>query len=665
MGQGIGLTSSSKKPADLSDARSISAELQLQLPGELVEIVGKRLRVEAAIAQLDTGDVLCHLRVSALTPGDKTIVRYELEAPPSRALASNLAALISRAKDKNLPGETVIQSIREYLHPGSTLHFKKIEPERNPFVTPPMERTIPEFEEFAQNPEVMDTAFSVERDIPGARVKATATLFPHNRYTVIEASTFPNNGTQTPTVERFKVRCPDSFWDRPRTTAEVIAALHVATWEAMDTLSTQGATKARRACLNPELDERLMRGMVNAPTCNTIATLPSGARVLLEEGDRIACVRIESSDDEPATAMFWRICGQEGILLANDPKLITTRSAVEALVEGDLNQRLKAISKLDRLEQAFPIPTPRGTSPVYPFETPSLEQIVGFETSEMLSRLRGTKTEVMPPNSQPLILDLLQGIHSIQLSPENSTHSDHSPQDPKHLFFGFRSDGALKVTIMSPLQNYLETLIPATYFEDSVRREDVVERLAMLYDRQTSEALLELRQEIEILSLQSDGERCDSTNLRPPAQRFPSVENGALAEALGVAADIALIYKTDAKGFISDIHLNFIDPHRCEVVVGGDDMEPHEFTMHLHTSEFGVHAIDLNYSERNEKYRRRFTLESPITIVEGRTVLATIFKHLQDLKVARMVTTLDAEQPLTNTSLFRYLQECEERFAES
>lgn len=664
MRPGSQLTTHSHMPEDFSDQRSISGELQLKLPGELVEIEGNRLRIEAVIARLDIGDVLRHLCIAALTPGHKNIVRYELDTLPSGALASNLAALISRAKDKNVPAETVMQSIQECLQNGGPFFFRKIEPDRNPLVMPSMERMIPDFDKFARNPLLMDTSFSVERDVPGAHIKAVATLFPLNRYTLIEVHTFSTRAPTTPQIGRFKVRSPESFWEKPRTTEAVIAALHSATWAAMDTIISKGAESARRESLDPELDNRLIQGVVNAASCDTAHILPSGARILLEEGDRLVCVRIESSDEAASTAVFWRIFGQEALFVANEPKLITARSAVEALAEGDLLQRFKAIQTLDRLEQAYTAQMPAGAFTVEPFQTISLEQLVGFQTAQTLTELRRTKTEVVSPNSPMLILDILAGIQSIQLSPRETAHSEHVPQDPNYLFFGFRSDGALKITVISPLQNYVETILPASHFEESPSREKVVERLASLFNRNTSRDFMTLRREIESLSLRRNGDSCDSTKLRPAVQRFPSIENKVLANALDTAADIALVYKTDAKGSINDIHVNFADTTQCELVVSGDENIFREPSMHLHTSEFGVHAIDLLTVEDNQRQQHRFTLESPITIPEGREVLATIFNLLRTLKRETRVNSPAAEIPLRSTPLFKYLQECEERFSE-
>ena len=656
------LTTQSHTPEDFSELGSICAELQLKLPGELVEIEGKRIRIEAVIARLDIGDVLRHLCVAALTPGQKNIVRYELDTPPSGALSSNLAAIVSRAKDKNAPAETVLQSIQECLQSAGSFFFKKIEPERDPFVMPSMERRIPDFEKFARNPLSMDTTFSVERELHGAHLRALATLFPQQRYTLIEAFTFPKGDTPTPPACKFKVRCPEHFWEKPRSTEEVIAALHSATWTAMDTVTSRGALVARRQSRNPELDNRLLHGVINPTTCDTIHTLASGARVLLEEGDSLACVRIESYDDDHSSAAFWRIVGQQGLLLADDPKLITTRSAVEALVEGDVHQRIKAFQTLDRLEQAHPAPKAQGSYTVDPFQVPSLDQVTGFETAQFLSRLHRINVHVMIPNSEMLLLDLLDGIHSIQLSPKDPGHSKEVPQDPKHLFFGFRSDGALKVTVISPLQNHLETLVPTTYFHEERSQEATIERLANLFNKQTSRAFNELRREIESLSLHSRGESCNSTKLRPAATRFPSIGNETLERALDTAAEVALVYEGDVPASISDVHIIFHDTTGCEMVVASKFANP-PIRMHLHTSEFGIQAIDLYSVEQNQKRRHRFSLASPITLPEGREVLTAMFKllHAPTGDASNRSTTV---QTLNNTLLFQYLRQCEERFAE-
>ena len=655
------LTSHIQTPEGVSDPSSICAELQLMLPGELVEIEGKRLRIEAVITRLDIGDVLRHLRIAALTPGQKNIVRYELDTPPSGALASNLAAIISRAKDRGAPAETVVRSIQECLQSAGSLSFKQIEPEKNPFVNPSMERMIPDFGKFARNPLAMDTTFSVERELNGSLVRAVATLYPQQRYTLIEATTFPKGGTTTLPACKFKVRCEEHFWETPRTTEEVVAALHSATLKAMDTLTSDGARAARRQTLDPELDYRLLHGNVNPSTCDTKYTLPSGARVLLEEGNCLACVRLESSEDENSTAFFWRIESPQGLLLANDPRLITTRSAVNALVEGDVYEKLKAIQTLDRLEEAHPAPNPGDLNSVPPFQVLSLEQVAGFRTARMLSHLHRSNVHVMAPNSEMLVLDILDGIHSIQLSPKSHAHSEENPQDPQYLFFGFRSDGALKVTVRSPLHNHLETIVPASYFEGKRSREITIKRLANLFNQQTSETFRQLRQKIEALSRYSTGEVCDSMKLRPSESQFPPIKKELLNLALDTAADIARVYESDVPASISDVQIIFNNPTCCELVVAGK-FANQSVHMCLHTSEFGVHAIDLYTMEQNRKHRHRFTLASPITLPEGREVLSTMFKLLHGRERGKSTNGPSVPPILKNTRLFKYLKECEERF---
>jgi hypothetical protein len=651
-------------PQQISDAHSdwgsICAELQTRLPAEIIELEGRRLRIEAVIAKLDIGDVVRHLCVNVLTPGHKNIVRYELATPPSESVASQLAALISGAKNRNDPAEGVIARIHDCLEKGGPHYFKKLAPERNPYLVAPMKREIPDFEVFAKNPLSMDSAFSVDQEIKGERIRAIATIQPDLRYTLLEASSYPTDGAPIPPAFKFKVRCPATFWDRPRSKEETMAALHSATFEAMHTLTTLGTAQAALALRDPNIDARLQQGIVNPATCDTLHILPSGARVLLEEGDSLACVRVECSASDHSPAFFWRIAASQGLLLEDDPRLITARSAVQNIIDGDWNHRSSAIKTLNRLVNGALNNFPE-TTWTPPYHVPSFANLTDHALTEALRHLSRSKVRVVSPSSDLLILDLLQGFRSIKLDFKDPGHSRRNPQDPDTLFLGFRDDGALKIVITSPFNNYLETVVPPSYFQKHATLEQTVRSLATLFDRQSDAGFMELRREIERLSTYTKGAVSASCRVyRDGRNRFPATSHTELNKALDTAAELALVYEADVPhSSLSEVRMLLDKPSYCEMVVAKNFTIPAAMML-LRVSESGVHRIDLSTPFGN---RHPFHFATPLSLPEGREVITKLFRMLQALPCYEQAPQPGTADPISSTPLFAYLRNCEVRFA--
>lgn len=643
-----------------SDWASICAELQTRLPAEIVELESHRIRVEAVIAKLDIGDVVRHLCVQVLTPGHKSIVRYELDALLSESVASQLAAIISGAKDRNDAAEIVIPRIHECLQKAGPYFFKTLAPEKNPYLSAPMKREIPDFEIFAKNPLSMDSAFSVDRVVHGERIRAIATVRPERRYTLLEASSYPSDGSPIPPSIKFKVRCPATFWQQPRSEEETMAALHSATFEAMHTLTSLGTAQALPLLRDADIDTRLQQGVVDRATCEIVHTLPSGARILFEEGDSLACVRIECSGSDDTAAFFWRIGASQGLLVEDDPRLITARSAVQSMIEGDWNRRGTAIKTLNRLVNGASnnLPEVSWTPPYY---VPSFTELTDYDLSSAVQHLSRSKVRVVNPSSELLILDLLQGFRSIKLEFKDPGHSRRTPQDPDTLFFGFRDDGTLKVVATSPFNNYLETMVPPSYFRKHTPLEDTVRKLATLFDRQTDEGFMELRREMERLSNYSKGAVSASCKIfRDPRNRFPATSNNELNSALDTAAELALVYEADVPhASLSEIKMFLNNPGYCEMVVGKNFTIPAAM-MHLCVTESGVQRIELSTPFGN---RYPFSFETPLSLPEGREVVTRMFRMLQSLPSYDRVPRAGTPDLIASTSLFAYLRECERRFA--
>jgi hypothetical protein len=644
------------------DWSSVFAELHTKLPGEIVAIESARIRVEAVIAGLDIGNVLRHLTISARTPAQKEIVRYELDTITSGSLASNLAAVLFRAKDRDTPAEKVVEGIAECLHRAEHFTMKKIVAEPNPWVQLSMHRLVPDFEEFARNPLSIDLTFALDRKSEDTEVRAVARLFPERGYTVVRSSSSPAHDTSLSSNLTFKVRCAPEFWNTNKPQKEVIYALHVATCKAMDAILIAGPKEAAKTFGDSGTDARLEKGIVESSTCHTLHVLPSGARVMLEEGDSVACVRIEASSSEESASAFWRITSPDGLLLPDDPRLITANSAVGSLIEGDPRRRLEAIKTLDRIANADSDKLSIEGRRVPPFSTISAEDLLGEELSESLSRYRRVTVKTLAPSSDLAILDLLDGFQSVSICHRDLAHTQMNPQDPDYLVLGFRGDGSLKITLKTPLRNYLDIVVSPDYFDEVESREDCVMRLAHMFDEQTRESLLALRAEIEDLARRGSREVAASRALRPPGAHLPYVRDRALNKALDTAADIALFYEADAPGSVSDLQVLFPHTTMCEMVIANNQVTPN-LKMHMLISPSGISGIDVYVNEAPMPKRYPFSFLTPISKLEGRQVIISIFKLFLSAgddapRSSRVLATPVAEGPL-----FKYLRECVDRFA--
>ena len=657
MDRGIQAAAPRQRSEDVSDWNPICSELK-NLKGDLLNVEGGRLRIEAVVTNNDSGDVVRHLCVHALTPSHKDIVRYELDSRPPEQVASQLAGLVSDAQDSNTPAEKVINSIQSCLEKSGPYLFKALEPEKDPFRDTPMERKIPDFEGYVKNPLLMDSSFSVDRDLEGEHIRADATLYPELRYTHLAAYSFPHDGSPTPPPIHFKVRPPREFWKKPYSKEDLVAALHLATFEAMDVLVSKGTARASLLLQDPDIDARLKRGIVDPVMCSTIKKLAHGGRIMVEEGDTLACVRIESSPTELATACTWRIVSAEGPLLPNDPRLLDAHKAVLSLVGGKAHEQRAAIHRLNKLDSLAVepiVPTRHQASLIADITTPEL--------AKELSSLSRSKVRVVKPSTDVIILDLLQGFRSVALDFRDPGHSRMNPHDPDTIFFGFRGDGALKVFITSPLNNHLEALVPGRYFKEQASIEETVLRLAKLFNRQSKAGFRELRRQLDTIARLSEGEgRPSSMALRDSRMLFPPIDNQALNDAFETAAELALVYEADVPlSSLSEVKLFADDPLLCEMVVARNSANA-PASMHLLVSEWGVHGIDLR-SAAGGHYT--FTLETPLALPEGREILTKLFRLLRILPPHKPVARWTTGDPIIFTPLFEYLRECERRFASS
>lgn len=649
-------------PEHNSEWASVCAELQTKLPGELLEIESKRIRVEAVVAKLDIGNVLRHLTITARTPAEKEIVRYELESPTSGGLASNLAATLLRARDRKTPAEEVVRAISECLQRSGPYRMKKVTAETNPWIRLSMERAVPDFEEFARNPLSIDMTFTLERTTKSSRIRAVATLLPERGYTVVQAFTYPKGESSLPPSRTFKVRCQQELIRTSLSQEQIIAALHGVTWDAMDAVLDKGATQAANLFRSPEIDARLERGEINPTNCHWYHVLPSGARIMIEEGDSVACIRIEGSNAQKSGAAFWRITSPLGLLLPDNPRLITADSAVGSLIEGDPRQKLDAIKTLDRMVNADTDKlSPEGRR-IPPFTTAPIQTILGHDLTRTLSRLSRSAVRPLPPTTEYAILDLLDGFQSVYLTHRDTAHKRMYPQDPDYITFGFRNDGGLKITARNALRNHLDVVVPTSYFNKHEDRESCVERLARLFNSQTRESFMRLRAEMEELNRRAPNQVVASRELRSRHSRFPATSNTALNDALDTASEIALVYEADASASISDVEMYFRAHGVCEMALSNTNASPPS-RMRLHIAKEGIVEIHLSPAGQSFGPPYEFHFLTPISLPEGREVLTQLFRLFQSCPQEASLSTRTRGPSLLSTPLFRYLRECEERFA--
>ncbi|MEY4669632.1 MAG: hypothetical protein RL518_2331 [Pseudomonadota bacterium] len=649
---------------DASEWACIRAELQTKLPGEIIEIESKRIRIEAVIAQLDTGSALRHLTITAMTPAQKEIVRYELDTLGSAPLASELASGLSRAKKANRDAEAVVRSIAQCLKRHGPYLMRKVTSEPNPWVQRCMERSVPDFEKFARNPLSIDMTFTLDHTVKSARLQAVATLMPKRRYTLVQAFSFPNGTSSIPLSRAFKVRCPAEFWQKNHTRSEIVTALHVATLDAMKTIIAKGPDRAALTFRNEDLDTRLEKGEIDPEKCPVSYNFKNGARIMLEEGDAIACIRIEASQLEESASAFWRIISPLGPLLPDNPRLINSRRAVKNLVVGDPWQKLDAIKTLDRMANADTDRLSPYGRRIPPFSALPIESLLGPSLTRALKRLPRCTVRPLPPTSEYAILDLLDGFQSVYLSHRDPAHKRMHPQDPDCLTFGFRADGALKITLRNALRNYLDVAVKPQYFNEHEGRDQCVVRLGRLFNQQTRESFTMLRREIEKLEVFAVRSVVASQALRPPSAKLPSTTNIPLNQALDTAAELALLFEADASASISDIQIVSQDHKACVMSLANTHANP-PVQMHLQVSVDGVFGIELLSLGVSPSHRHHFSFLTPISLPEGREVLSRLFQLFRKRPDPTIPSTQALAPSLTGTPLFKYLQECEVRFAVS
>ena len=173
---------------------------------------------------------------------------------------------------------------------------------------------------------------------------------------------------------------------------------------------------------------------------------------------------------------------------------------------------------------------------------------------------------------------------------------------------------------------------------------------------------MKLRSEMERLARFASREIISSTALRAAESQFPTTTDTSVNQALDTASEIALVYEADASASISDVQMMFSPIGACDMVLTNTRSNP-PIRMRLHVIEEGISGIDLLTLGQTPGPRHSFQFLTPISLPEGRSVLTQLFRSFQATPQDTAPSLRALAPSLTGTPLFRYLQECQERFA--
>ncbi len=621
----------------------IAHELISHLRSDYVKLTGSRVAVEAVISSTVEGEAVTSLDVAALTPKGKEIVRYKLAPRPMGALASDLAATISSAQLAAMPTEQLVSAIARLVDIDGSHYFVHNIPPTAVEASTTMHRVIPSFSAFARDPRTMDGQFIADRVVGDTRIRAKAKLFPDFKEAVIEANAFSHASTQASVSHAFKVRCPDSFWKQPKTTAEITAELMKVTWEAMDSITTEGPAVAHKRFSSPQIDDRIAHGVINPRTAEKNLELRSGARVLLEVGDSVACIATQAVGSEDSTMFSWVIAAKNGALSPEDTRLITARAAVEKLAYGSSKERKNAIATLDLMAHKA-------------FKTPSLESVVGYELADSLrQQLNNSIARVGDPRSEARILDNLDGIQHIELVFRDPAYSRRRPQDPWLMSLGFGQDGELKVELFNPLGNHLSALLPAETVNNHGGVEQLSGLLTGLFDKQTTGSFLQLRAVTEDLAIEGGGGFSDPERTLDPSKRMPSTRDVASNRAYDIVAELAKVYQSVTGASISEIQVTRRPTNQYDVAFC-NQVGKNKVQLHLNVLPAGISRVELIHDTSGAHEAESFAFTPPLRLPQDQGELTRMFEDFNSIIAADDDATTSPLPNLTSTRLYTRLK---------
>ena len=621
----------------------ITHELISHLRSDFVKLTGARVAVEAVISSTAEGDAVTSLHVAALTPVGKEIVRYKLAPRPTGALACELAATISSAQLTAMPVDRLVSCIANLVDIHGSHYFVHNIPPIAIESSTAMHRIIPSFSAFARDPKTMDGQFIAERIVGDTRIRARARLYPEFKEAVIEANAYSHTAASTATVSHaFKVRCPDAYWRHSKTTAEVTAELMKLTWEALDAITADGPAAAHKKFSSPNIDDRIAHGVINPQTAEKNLHLPSGARVLLEVGDSVACIATQALGFEDSTMFSWVIAAKNGALSPEDTRLITARAAVEKLAFGTTKERKNAIATLDLMAHKA-------------FKTPALESVVGYELADSLRHLNNTIARVGDPRSEARILDNLDGIQHVELVFRDPAYSRRRPQDPWLMSLGFGQAGDLKVELYNPLGNHLSVLLRAETVQSNGGIDTLSRQLVNLFDRQTAVGFVRLRALIEDLSSNLVTPSIDPERLLDDSKRMPLTRDIGSNRAYEIVAELAKVYQSVTGASISEVQVGRRASNQYDVAFC-NQLGKNRVQLHLNVVPTGVSRVELIHDNSGVHEAESFVFTPALNVVLDQVELTGIFEDFNCIIAADDDATTSPLPTITSTRLYSRLK---------
>lgn len=622
-----------------------------------------RSRIEATIG-LKGGQLIArHINIIAVTPGktQQEIVRYVLNPEPTGDLASKIAQRISDYREEKLASttltnsapdsehdlvkdiyklvtdankelpedrhysfgavivpstESLVEQVIRKTHADNIPHGQCLVPhssdaqKNGPDATLALrwERLIPSFKEYVTDPTLLDCRYSVRGVRGDTEYSNLVTIEPKYRQALIKAGKYGPGHEES---YEFKVVCRDGFLSSPHSEQELISELLIQSWNALEIVQFKGPKWAHEMYSTAEQDERLLKGIVDSSTAEQHYVLPSGAQVCLEVGTGVAALSIQASENPQTASFSWVITAdgdytKRAIDPEKDDRLRVLRAIMPRLAEGSVAEVLHRIGHLSELRIRKQVA--RGTSP---------DIVMGDDLWEQLEDLQRSEVRVVKPLGERNILDLLDGIQTVEFTFNDPKHNRHRPQDPERMRLGFGPNEELKLSLFNSVSNHIEAAVPAFIIEERGGRSAIVREVLDLFDQQTEESLTQLRSVIEEFA--EAGGQFGIHPLRAHAKinQMPSVHNSQDCKAYDIAAEVAKIYQVATKAALAELSVyNF--PTKGSVLKACSDFSKDILAeLFVHIDADGIFQIDLQTRERDDQKplgREVFILERPLLL---------------------------------------------------
>ena len=622
-----------------------------------------RSRIEATIG-LKGGQLIArHINIIALTPGtnQQEIVRYVLHPEPSGELASNIAQRISEYREEKLSLSALDKSTPDSEHDLVKDIYKLVTnankelPEERQFsfvgiivpstealvdqvirkthaehipdglcrvdhspdarksasnreVSLTWERLIPSFAAYVADPTLLDCKYSVRGVCGNTEYSNLVTIHPKHRQALIKAGKYSLGHEE---CYEFKVGCREGFSTSPHSEQELISELLIQAWNALEVIQYNGPKSAHERFSTQEQDEQLYNGIVDSAIAEQQYVLPSGAQVSLGVGTGVVTFSIQASESEHAVRRSWVITAdgnwsRRAIEPDKDESLRMLRAIVPTFAEGSIPEivhQLKQLHELKLKKQVI-----RGAN---------LSFVMGDDLVEHLEQLSRCDARVVEPIGDRNIIDLLDGIQTVEFSFKDPQHNRQRPQDPDRMRLGFGPNEELRISLFNSFTNSLEADVPAAVIEERWGRSALAREVLDIFNKQTEQAFNTLREMVEKFARTSGPFGFHPFRARPKSEQIPSVLSVHDTLAYYRVAEVAKIYQvaTDAPLAELSVH-NFpkkgsVMKARCDF---GKDIIAELF---VHTAAEVIFQIDLQTrkTEDTKAWEREvFILERPLLL---------------------------------------------------